>query len=289
MAGKPWYTSGIAEIQVDITKGEVIPEGYRRGRKPLTTSQKEVRTQKYRNAMQLKSSEEIAAIQLRRSESIHNNYQKKSAIERQQIISKRRKTMESKSEIEKANYSLKLSLGSKGKNKGKIPWNKGMTSITDARVKKLALKVSATNKRKYAQIKCTDPQYFKKWREAVSLKMKQNDTYNRSSDEEVLYQELIALHGNENVIRQYRDVRYPFCCDFYISSEDLFIELNKHWTHGKHPFNANCPEDIRILEEWKKSADNSDFYKNAIYVWTDLDVRKSRIAKENNLNYIAIY
>ena len=29
--------------------------------------------------------------------------------------------------------------------------------------------------------------------------------------------------------------RYPFACDFYISSLDLFIECNYHWTHGGKP------------------------------------------------------
>lgn len=42
---------------------------------------------------------------------------------------------------------------------------------------------------------------------------------------------------------------------------------------------------------WNKglSAKTSNYYKNAIYTWTDLDVRKVKIAKENNLNFVAIY
>ena len=40
-----------------------------------------------------------------------------------------------------------------------------------------------------------------------------------------------------DVINQYKDERYPFACDFYIPSLDLYIECNYHWTHGGHPFN----------------------------------------------------
>jgi len=32
-------------------------------------------------------------------------------------------------------------------------------------------------------------------------------------------------------------------CDFYIPSEDLFIELNRHWSHGGHFYDPNNIED----------------------------------------------
>ena len=47
--------------------------------------------------------------------------------------------------------------------------------------------------------------------------------------------------------------------------------------------------DISKLEDWQERAKTSRFYKNAIYVWTNLDVRKQKCAKENNLNYKVIY
>ena len=96
-------------------------------------------------------------------------------------------------------------------------------------------------------------------------------------------------YGEDDVIRQYRDDRYPFDCDFYIPSEDLFIEINKHWTHGGKPFDELDLNDISKLEDWQERAKTSRFYKNAIYVWTNLDVRKQKCAKENNLNYKVIY
>ena len=47
--------------------------------------------------------------------------------------------------------------------------------------------------------------------------------------------------------------------------------------------------DIEILNEWKSKSENSDFYKKAIYVWTEHDVKKRNIAKENKINYLEIF
>lgn len=104
-----------------------------------------------------------------------------------------------------------------------------------------------------------------------------------------MYHDLCLQYGKENVLHPYRDERYPFNCDFYIISEDLFIEYNGTWTHGGHPFDPMDLDDIYKLEQWEEKAKTSPYYKNAIYTWTDLDVRKQKIAKENNLNYIVIY
>ena len=61
------------------------------------------------------------------------------------------------------------------------------------------------------------------------------------------------------------------------------------WTHGLHPYNENDNDDIEKLNSWKEKSKTSDFYKNAIYTWTDLDIRKQKIAKENKLNYKVFY
>lgn len=79
----------------------------------------------------------------------------------------------------------------------------------------------------------------------------------------------------------------PFFCDFYVKSEDLFIECNFHWTHGDHPFDANSTEDCMLRDEWLRKA--QDFYTHAVYVWTDLDVRKRQCAINNQLNYQSVY
>ena len=120
--------------------------------------------------------------------------------------------------------------------------------------------------------------------------MKVNKTFNYSKQEKSYYEYLVNKYGKDDVLYQYKDKeRYPFYCDFYIKSKDLFIELNLHRAHDKHPFDENNLEDIETLNKWKKKATNSKFYQNAIYVWTQLDTKKKNCAKQNNLNYITIY
>ena len=140
---------------------------------------------------------------------------------------------------------------------------------------------------------------FYKWRyentdwDAVIQKQhktkKENKTYNYSQPEEDLYKELCEKYGQENVIRNYKDERYPFYCDFYIKSEDLFIELNRHWTHGGHTFDPNNEKDLQKVEEWQRKAANSEYMQYAIMNWTIRDPLKLKTAKENNLNYQIIW
>ena len=118
---------------------------------------------------------------------------------------------------------------------------------------------------------------------------KSNHTFNSSKPEDSYYIHLIDIYGKDDVVRQYRDDRYPYACDFYVKSLDLFIELNFNWTHGGHPFDSQNEADIKKLTIWEEKAIKSEFYKNAIYTWTELDVKKQLIAKENKLNYTVYY
>ena len=255
----------------------------------MSQSQKQLRLSKFKNTMNQKSAEEMDDINNRRSLSMKNSHKNMSDEKKLSIVQKRIATYQNKSEDEKIEYRQKLSTSLKGKNIGKSPWNKGLTKETDDRVRQIADKTSSTNKAKYGKIKIENPQYFTDWRKLVSDRMRQNNTYGTSSEEEKMYRELLSKYDEDNIKRQYSDSRYPFDCDFYIVSEDLFIELNKHWTHGGHPFDDKSLDDIYQLECWQEKAVNSPFYRNAIYVWTDLDVRKLKKAKENHLNYKVIY
>lgn len=118
---------------------------------------------------------------------------------------------------------------------------------------------------------------------------KKNNSFNTSNPENNIYTDLCSQYGEDNVIRQYRDDRYPFSCDFYIPSEDLFIEYNGNWTPGGHPFDKLNLDDISKLEDWEYRSSEHPYYRNAIYTWTVLDVRKQQTAKQNNLNYVVIY
>ena len=109
----------------------------------------------------------------------------------------------------------------------------------------------------------------------------------KSKIEDKINQWLLETYGNENIKFNYIEERYPFKCDFYIKQYDLFVEINAHWTHGRHPFDENNQEDIDLLNLWKSK--NTKFYNCAIKVWTKSDIIKQNMAKEHNLNYLAIY
>lgn len=122
---------------------------------------------------------------------------------------------------------------------------------------------------------------------SFETKRKRN-TFNSSAPEEKYYIYLCKKYSVEDIFRQYSDKRYPFNCDFYIKSLDLFIELNLSWTHGNKPF-ENTAEDLCKLAIWREKAKTSVYYQNAIDVWTRRDIKKQQIAKENNLNYKVYY
>ena len=117
---------------------------------------------------------------------------------------------------------------------------------------------------------------------------KLNGSYRKSTEEENLYLKLITVFSKKDIFRQYIDLnRYPFACDFYIKSLDLFIELNAFWTHGGHWFDKHSKSDLKQVHAWRNH--NTAFYDNAIETWTKRDVIKRKSAKENNLNYVVLW
>lgn len=120
--------------------------------------------------------------------------------------------------------------------------------------------------------------------------MKEHKSFNTSKDEEELY--LYIKERFPDVKRQYKDKeRYPYFCDFYIPSKDLFIEYNGHQSHGRHPFDPNSKEDKKKIEEWNKKYENGlhPMYMNMILTWTNRDVKKRKHAQNKNLNYKEIW
>lgn len=77
---------------------------------------------------------------------------------------------------------------------------------------------------------------------------KPNGTMNSSKPEEASYMLLVERFGKDDVIRQFKSKKYPFACDFYIKSHNIYIECNYGWTHGKHPFDENDVNDVAVLE-----------------------------------------
>lgn len=123
-------------------------------------------------------------------------------------------------------------------------------------------------------------------KEKIFKTKKKNKTLNSSKLEDYLYGK---LHKQFEIDRHYKEVRYPFSCDYYFREFDLFVEINAHWTHGKEAFNKNNNEHLKILSDWEEKAITSSYFKKAIYVWVDLDVRKREISEKNNLDILFIY
>lgn len=125
------------------------------------------------------------------------------------------------------------------------------------------------------------PMYLKK---AYNTK-KKNKSFNTSSKEELLYELLKVCYSD--IVRQYHSLIYPYSCDFYIPSLELYIELNGMWTHGKHPYDVQ--NDAEKFNIWKDRASSSKFYITALEVWTKSDPTKRKTAADNNLNYLEIF
>lgn len=117
---------------------------------------------------------------------------------------------------------------------------------------------------------------------------KLNGTFNTSRPEEILYVLLCEKYGSENVKRQYKDLeRYPYLCDFYVVTDDLFIELNASWTHGGHWFDNNNQEDVIKLESWKSKG--GPYYMSAVRMWSERDPAKRDCAERNHINYLVFW
>lgn len=108
---------------------------------------------------------------------------------------------------------------------------------------------------------------------------------NHSSWETLLENALVSK--NIKYEKQYKDSRYPFYCDFYLSDADVFVEINGFWMHGQHYFDSTNIDDINKLNLWKTKPNR--IYKSAIYLWTIVDLYKKDIAIKNNLNYIVLW
>ena len=124
---------------------------------------------------------------------------------------------------------------------------------------------------------------------------KSHNSFNSSKPEESIHN--LLLENFPDCKRWYKeDPRYPFECDFYIPSLDLFIEINFHWTHGKYLYNKNDPNDQKLVDIWKVKAKELNFkgkpknlYKKALEIWTVRDVHKREVARKNNLNYLEFF
>ena len=96
------------------------------------------------------------------------------------------------------------------------------------------------------------------------------------------------VKGFDDFESQYNnDSRYPYLCDFYDKDRDLFIEVNASWTHGYHWYDAE--NDVDTCKKWKAKTRDSEYYANALEVFTKRDVEKRETARVSNLNYVTLW
>lgn len=116
-----------------------------------------------------------------------------------------------------------------------------------------------------------------------------------SKQEQLMLNYLNELFPND-IAHQYYSEEYPFKCDFYIKSKNIYIEYHGAHFHCGHAYNEKDKKDIEKLNELKGKSiqkhllkDKENQYDKMIYTWTDLDVRKRKISKENKLKIIFYY
>lgn len=111
-----------------------------------------------------------------------------------------------------------------------------------------------------------------------------NGTSKESSAENVFYNKLLLMgFDRDDVIRHYHsDSRYPFDCDFYIKSKDMFIEYQGHQTHGPEPFDSKNNQHIDYLNKCRsRGVDMS--------TWVKRDPHKLEVAEKNNITLLLVY
>lgn len=111
-------------------------------------------------------------------------------------------------------------------------------------------------------------------REKSNATKRRNHSFNTSKPEIWLGNLLVSIFGEADVVSNYKSEVYPFRCDYYIKSRDMYIELNAHWSHGGRWFREG--EDVTKLPT------QSDTFSVR-------DVTKRKTAAENKLNYVVFW
>lgn len=118
---------------------------------------------------------------------------------------------------------------------------------------------------------------------------RKNNSFNTSKIEQQIYNILLTKFKEDDIIKNYKSDLYPFKCDFYIKSLNIYIEYQGIWTHGGKPYNKDDEQCKLQYDIWFQKSQTSKFYKGALYNWTVRDVKKRNIARENNLNWIEFF
>ena len=167
--------------------------------------------------------------------------------------------------------------------KGKIPWNKGLSKETNDSLKQTSKKLMGH--------KCFVTDWDLAKQKEYETK-RRNNSFNSSKPEQELIKKLQAEYGEDDIIHPYKDSRYPYNCDIYIKSLDLFIELNGTIEHNSHPYDPNNPDDVAEAVKLEYRANElgpKSRYWNVLKWWTEIDPKKLETFRKNKLNFRIIY
>ena len=166
--------------------------------------------------------------------------------------------------------------------------------ISQTCINKFSVESPLKNKEVREKIKQTNIQKY-----GVDNPLKNKEIWKKSQDnrqissksklENKFLNYLKLKYESDDIITQYKSKEYPYYCDFYIKSINLYIEIQGHWTHNDHPFDINNLNDQQIMNIWRTKSLSDNYYKNALNTWTIKDVEKRNTAIQNNLNYLEIF
>lgn len=278
---KHWYNNG--EVQVCTTE---CPEGFVPGMLPWT--KEHIEKLKIKNQERAKST----PVWNKGKKGVQKAWNKGIPMS-EEAKKKRSETWKKKYPNGRPTWNKGLKFPGKTSSstwtKGNIPWNKGLPTSEETKEKI----------RQALQGRKLTEEQKEQFNEKSYITKKKNRSFKSSSVENTYYKELKKYFSNEDISREYKDSRYPFKCDFYIKSKDLFIELNIFPTHGGHPFDISSTEDLNEVDRLlnlpqikiSKSTgkEYSSFAAVKLYIWTEYDVLKLKTLKNNNLNYRIYY
>lgn len=166
--------------------------------------------------------------------------------------------------------------------------------ISQTCINKFGVDSSLKNKEVREKIKQTNIQKY-----GVDNPLKNKEIWKKSQDNRQISSKsklennflnyLKLKYEPDDIVTQYKSKEYPYYCDFYIKSINLYIEIQGHWTHNDHPFDINNLNDQLIMNKWHTKSLSDKYYKNALNTWTIKDVEKRNTAIQNNLNYLEIF
>ena len=129
--------------------------------------------------------------------------------------------------------------------------------------------------------RATKPENRKSAQQKRLETISKNSGGTKSKSEDSFYNKLLLYFSEDDIIRGYSDERYPFSCDFYIKSKDIFIEYQGHYTHGYEPFDESNCEHLSYLEKMS--------HKVNMDTWIRRDPIKLQTAKQNGITLILVY